>query len=129
MKWALVVYINGSHQWHQKELQHFFSFNSQNLEGMKQYLNEKGIHYKLSYMTLKKGQFSVHSCRTIHCSPQNISNKNRIALVMHFQDESNRYQPAFNQNGEKITIGYDKLCRTDKFGNPDYQDPNLFPLI
>ena len=69
-------------------------------------------------MTLKKGQVSFHNSHTIHCSYPNTSEKNRLALAVHLQDGDNKYKEAFNDKGEKIVIGYDKICRKDKNGKP-----------
>ena len=80
-------------------------------------------------MTLKRGQVSIHSCNTVHCSYPNVSNKARLALAVHLQDDSNYYQKAFKTNGEKIVIGYDPFCSKDENGDPNYSDDNIFPRI
>lgn len=38
-------------------------------------------------------------------------------------------QKSYKKNGEKIVIGYDKICAKDSFGNPDYRDPKIFPVL
>ncbi|MEK9612743.1 MAG: phytanoyl-CoA dioxygenase family protein [Flavobacteriaceae bacterium] len=125
-----VVYIDGSHKWEEDEgMKQFFSFNNQDLESFQVYLNKNKVRFKKSFMTLKKGQASFHSCHTIHSSSPNISNKSRLALAVHLQDDSNHYQEAFKPNGEKIIIGYDKICAKDVNGNPDYSDKLMFPII
>lgn len=125
-----LTHIDQSHQWRNEiELKKFFSFNNQNLESFEQYLEKNKSGSKFSPMKLKKGQVSFHNCNTIHCSYPNTSNKNRLALALHLQDGENRYSPAYKDSGEKIVIGYDKICGKDTQGNPDYSDPNLFPVL
>ncbi|MDB2368923.1 phytanoyl-CoA dioxygenase family protein [Flavobacteriales bacterium] len=125
-----VVYIDGSHKWEiDEDMKQFFSFNNQDLQSFQVYLHKNKASFKKSFMTLKKGQVSFHSCNTIHSSSPNISNKSRLALAVHLQDDSNHYQEAFMANGEKIIIGYDKICSKDRNGNPDYSDKSIFPII
>ena len=125
-----IVYIDGSHKWKdEEEMRQFFSFNSQDLESLQVYLNNNKAGFKKSFMTLKKGQVSFHSCHTIHSSTSNTSNVSRLALAVHLQDGGNQYQVAFKPNGEKIVIGYDEICAKDSEGNPDYSDTLMFPII
>lgn len=124
-----IVHIDGSHKWNQEELKQFFSFNSQDLNSLKEYLNSKNIEFKMTPMILKKGCISIHSCHTIHSSSINTSNNKRSVIAVHLQDHDNHYQEAFKPNGEKIVIGYDKICAKDENGNPNYSDPKLFPEL
>ena len=125
-----VVYIDGSHKWDvEQDMRQFFSFNNQDLESFQVYLSKYKAGFKKSFMTLKKGQVSFHSCNTIHSSSPNVSDKSRLALAVHLQDDSNHYQEAFKASGEKIVIGYDKICAKDENGNPDYSDKSIFPII
>lgn len=125
-----LVYIDGSHKWREeKDLKSFFSFSNQYLFSFEDYLNENKPNFKKSFMTLKKGQVCFHSCHTIHSSAPNTSTNSRLALAIHLQDKSNKYREAFKPNGDKIVIGYDKICAKDSDGNPDYNDDRMFPLI
>ena len=125
-----LVYIDGSHKWKdEKELRSYFSFNNQDLLSFENYLDEKKQGYKKSFMTLKKGQACFHSCHTIHSSYPNVSQISRLALAVHLQDDSNKYQEAFHPDGKKIVIGYDKVCSKDLNGNPNYKDNKVFPLL
>jgi ectoine hydroxylase-related dioxygenase (phytanoyl-CoA dioxygenase family) len=124
-----LLHIDGSHKWNQEELKQFFSFNSQDLDSLKEYLNSKNIEFKMSPMTLKKGCVSIHSCHTVHSSSPNVSDNTRSVLAVHLQDGDNHYQEAFKPNGDKIVIGYDKLCGKDENGNPNYSDSKLFPKL
>ncbi|WP_072762641.1 phytanoyl-CoA dioxygenase family protein [Arenibacter nanhaiticus] len=125
-----LLHIDQSNQWKdEKELKSFFSFNNQDLSAFENYLSKNKSNHIKSAMVLKKGQVSFHNCNTIHASYPNISNKNRMALAMHFQDKSNQYQKAYKDNGDLIVIGYDQICEKDSDGNPNYSDKKIFPKI
>jgi hypothetical protein len=125
-----LMHIDKSHKWKdEKELNSFYSFNNQDLGKFEDYLKVNKPEFKTSFMTLKKGQVSFHNCNTIHSSHPNISDMDRLALAVHFQDSSNRYQKAYKNNGDIIEIGYDKICLKDNLGNPDYKDSKIFPLL
>ncbi|MFY0593569.1 phytanoyl-CoA dioxygenase family protein [Roseivirga sp.] len=125
-----LFHIDKSQQWKDNtDLKRFYSFNKQELNQLESHLKEVVSDYKEVPMLLKKGQVSFHNCNTIHASRPNISKVDRMALAVHFQDHANRYQKAYKANGELIEIGYDKLCRKDGVGNPDYSDPVIFPTL
>lgn len=125
-----VAHINSSHRWKDNaSLKKFFSFNNQNLLDFEDYLKRNQEDYKMTPMVVKKGQVCFHNCHTIHSSFPNTSNKDRLALAIHFQDLDNSYQAAFKENGEPITISYDRLCKKNPNGDPDYSDENIFPLL
>ena len=125
-----LFHIDKSHKWKDiEELKQYYSFNNQDLGGLEQHLKSRMPEYQEIPMLLKKGQVSFHNCNTIHASRPNTSNLKRMALAMHFQDDTNKYQKAYKATGELISIGYDKLCRKDSAGNPDYSDPRIFPLL
>ena len=125
-----VVYLNSSHHWvDQQELKQFYSFNNQNLSGLSEYLKSVEIPIIESPMTVKRGQVCFHNCNVIHASKPNTSGKPRLALAIHFQDQANCYQRCLDENGNAISIGYDKICSHDKNGLPDYNDPSVFPVV
>lgn len=125
-----LFHIDTSNHWrNNKALNSFYSFNNQSLGGLEEYLKSEVPDYKEVPMLLKKGQVAFHNCNTIHASRPNISKVNRMALAIHFQDQTNHYQKAYKGEGELISIGYDKLCGRDTDGNPDYRDPSIFPLL
>lgn len=122
--------IDKSHLWKdEKKLKTFFSFNNQDLSKFENFLETEKPDYTKTMMTLKRGQVSFHNCHTVHSSFPNTSNKNRLVLALHLQDKSNAYQKVYKDTGELIEIGYDKICDKDIFGNPDYKDVDLFPVI
>lgn len=125
-----LLHIQGSNLWKDDlTLKSFYSFNNQDLGKFENYLTKEKPNHIKQPMLLKKGQISFHNCHTIHSSSPNNSFINRMALALHFQDGDNQYQKSYKPNGELIEIGYDKMCRRDINGNPDYSDPNLFPTL
>jgi len=125
-----ITYIDGSHKWKDdSDLKSFYSFNNQNLVDFVNHLKIHKPNHKRSIMNLKKGQIRFHNCNVIHCSMPNISNQKRLALALHLQDGNNQYQKVYKPNGDKIVIGYDKICERDINGDPDYSENTLFPLI
>lgn len=125
-----LTHLNGSHLWrNEKELLRFFSFNNQDLSMFESYLKTKKQNCTKTSMILKRGQVSFHNCHTIHASYPNVSNKKRLALAIHLQDKNNKYRETYQENGELVVLGYDKICSKDSNGNPDYRDSELFPLI
>lgn len=125
-----LMHVDESHLWKDEtELKSFFSIGNQNLDGLEEFLAKTKPAYHKSLMLLKKGQVSFHNCNTIHCSSPNTSDRTRLALIIHMQDGDNDYQEAYQENGKKIVIGYDRMCRKKPDGNPDYRDEYLFPLL
>lgn len=125
-----LFHIDESHHWREDDhLKKFFGFNNMDLSGFCDYLKSSRPHTEEVPMLLKKGQVSFHNSHTIHASRSNLSKNDRVALAVHFQDLSNRYQQVFDPDGQLIQIGYDFLCRKDDSGNPDYRDPSIFPIL
>jgi ectoine hydroxylase-related dioxygenase (phytanoyl-CoA dioxygenase family) len=80
-------------------------------------------------LVMDVGQVSFHHCRTIHGSRPNHSDRPRVALAVHIQDESNRYTSGFDENGKRLVHLNDFLCRKDDNGDPDYADPAVSPVL
>ncbi|GAB4224841.1 MAG: hypothetical protein Kow0049_01350 [Stanieria sp.] len=123
---APLVVIDGSHQWTGTE--HLRDFNQQDLPKILQGFAEEGKKIVEVPMVMKKGQISFHHGWTIHGSYPNHSDQIRLAMAVHLQDETNRYQPFWN-NGKQIHHFLDSICRKLPNGEPDYSDPNIFPVI
>ena len=122
--------IEGSHHWVMNdELRKHCSVVNPNLNEFETYLKNSGKQYESIPVTLKKGQISFHNSNVFHGSPTNFSNRRRMALIAHLQDRKNKYRSAFDANGRKIVIGYDKMCGRDKNDNPDYRDQQFFPVL
>lgn len=125
-----VVYIEESHKWrHNPELKEFYGFNNQDLSKMDDYLNTNAPNACRKLTVMKAGQVAFHNAHVIHCSHPNTSQVTRAALAVHFQDGANHNVKATRPDGTDLQIGYDKLCRQDRQGRPDYSDPDLFPVL
>jgi len=125
-----ITVIENSHRWEfDDELKQYCAAGNKDLESFEQYLKENKTDYKYVPLVLKKGQISFHTGNLFHASAINTSDKKRMAVAIHLQDKSNEYKAAFKENGDKIVIGYEKNCRKDKNGNPDYRDPMMFPVL
>lgn len=80
-------------------------------------------------LRMRRGQVSFHHCRTIHGSDANRSQRDRLALALHFQDHSNRYVRHVDSSGQRTVHINDLLCRKDERGDPDYSDPDICPVL
>lgn len=123
---APLVAIDGSHKWTGTE--HLRDFNQQDLPKILQRFAEEGKKIVEVPMVMKKGQISFHHGGTIHGSYPNHSDQIRLAMAVHLQDETNSYQPFWN-NGKQIHHFLDSICRKLPNGEPDYGDPDIFPII
>ena len=121
-----LVAIDGSHKWQGNE--HMRCFNHNNNQEIEEKFIQEGKDFIKVPFNLKKGQLSFHHGLLIHGSCPNYSNAPRLALIMHLQDESNRYQPFWNQ-GKEIHHFVDSICQKLPNGYPDYSDPNIFPVL
>jgi ectoine hydroxylase-related dioxygenase (phytanoyl-CoA dioxygenase family) len=119
--------LDGSHKW--PGSQDMRLFRDQNLEEIEEQLSREGRQVKKVSMTLKKGQMSFHHCWTIHGSQFNRSGSARLSMAVHLQDEENRYQPYRSAKGEQIHLFQDSWCRKLPNGDPDYRDPEVFPVL
>lgn len=122
-----LVVIDKSHKWSGTQGTRFF--NNPNLEDMAEKFRREGRQIVKVPMTLKKGQVSFHNCWTVHGSYPNISHSVRLALAVHLQDKANHYQPFQNKKGQEIHIMDELLCRKLPNGNPDFDDPEVFPIL
>jgi ectoine hydroxylase-related dioxygenase (phytanoyl-CoA dioxygenase family) len=122
--------IENSNQWEMDdELRVYCAAGNKNLDEFESYLKKSKRAYKNVPMTLKKGQLSFHNANTFHGSSVNTSEFKRMTLTIHFQDEKNQHRPSFDAQGNRILIGYERLCRKDLNENPDYRDPVWFPVL
>jgi ectoine hydroxylase-related dioxygenase (phytanoyl-CoA dioxygenase family) len=121
-----LIVIDGSHKWSNTE--HLRYFNSQNLQEIAQKFAREGRKIVEVPMLLKKGQISFHHSYTIHGSYPNHSNLPRQAFALYLQDRDNHYQPYWN-NGVEIHHFLESMCRKLPNGEPDFSDPDIFPVI
>lgn len=122
--------IENSHRWKMdNKLKAFCAAGNKNLDEFESYLKKSKKEYKNVPITIKKGQLSFHNANTFHGSSINTSDLKRMTLTIHFQDKKNQHLPSFNAQGNRILIGYERLCRKDLNENPDYRDPVWFPVL
>ena len=122
-----LVVIDGSHRW--PDLEHMRFFNSGNLDCLVDQLRYSGREVVKVPITLEKGQISFHHCWTLHGSLPNRSDLFRLAIAVHLQDESNTYRPYAGPDGREVHIADELLCRKTLAGEPDFHDPNVFPVL
>jgi ectoine hydroxylase-related dioxygenase (phytanoyl-CoA dioxygenase family) len=122
-----LVVLDKSHRW--SGLQSMRHFNNPNLSELTDQLQTEGKQVVKVPMTLKKGQVSFHHCWTIHGSYPNRSQHHRQALAVHLQDRDNHYRPYTSPQGKEIHIFDEQLCRQLPNGNPDFSDPQVFPVV
>jgi hypothetical protein len=122
-----LVVLDQSHKWSDlKDVRHF---NNPDLTSLTEQFQAQGKTVFKIPMTLKKGQMSFHNCWTIHGSYPNRSQQHRNSLAVHLQDGDNHYQHYINHQGEEIHIFDEQLCRRLPNGDPDFSDPDVFPVI
>jgi hypothetical protein len=124
-----LVVLDGSHRWSHKIDRSVLSFHSPDMEALKRHVEELGFEFKPITISLKRGQFSLHHCRAIHGSYPNRSDRPRIALAVHMQDDLNQYQTATKPDGRPVQLYNDVICRKTANGAPDYRDASVFPVL
>ncbi|MFD9601988.1 phytanoyl-CoA dioxygenase family protein [Streptomyces sp. NPDC059970] len=122
-----MMVMDGSHRWEGNDRLEFF--HEPDHARIERLIEGPGPAADPIPLVLDLGAVSFHHCRTIHGSGPNTSNRPRVALAVHMQDHSNRYEPTTGANGNKLSHLNDFLCRTDASGNPDYFDPDVCPML
>lgn len=124
---------DGSHAWPDsatlEELRRGKTFITDDPAGVDRALHASGGDFEPRTLELRKGQVSFHHCLLFHGSEPNQSAAPRRVLVLHLQDEQNRYRRAVAPNGTPATYKHDPIARRDADGKPDYSDPVLCPQI
>jgi len=106
------------------------TFNEHDLRALEDSFSQAGAAADRVSLRLQRGQVSFHHCRTIHGSEANRSaDRDRLALALHFQDDTNRYVRHEDASGKRTVHINDLLCRKDQQGNPDYSDPDICPVL
>ena len=124
-----LVVLDGSHKWSHKLDRTALSVHRLDTGALEGQVNQLGYEYKPVTMTLKRGQFSFHNCRTIHGGYPNRGTRPRIAVALHLQDKDNSYRPAFRPDGRRVQSFHDMICRKTPAGVPDYTDEAVFPAL
>lgn len=122
-----LVVIDGSHKW--EDFHDLRNFQISDLGDLEVQLKQAGRAAIKVPMTLKRGQFSLHHGWTIHGSYPNHSNRPRIVMAVHLQDDENRFQAVPNPKGGLFHHYLDPYCRKLPNGCPDYTDPAIYPTI
>jgi len=122
-----MLVIDGSHKWEGNDRLKFF--HESDLKTIASRIKQGGSKMEIIPMTLKCGQVSFHHCRTIHGSYPNQSDRPRVALAVHMQDFSNRFVRSYREDGKQASHINDFLCRKNADGDPDYSDPEVFPVL
>lgn len=124
-----LVVLDGSHKWSHRIDRSALSFHSADMGAIARFVEGLGYEFKPVVIDLKRGQFSLHHCRSIHGSHPNRSERPRIALAVHLQDDANRYRPAAHRDGRPVVLFNDRIARRNSAGEPDYQDDQVFPVL
>ncbi|WP_280268060.1 phytanoyl-CoA dioxygenase family protein [Nocardia wallacei] len=129
-----VVMIDGSHRWPDTELIRAIRYNDTFFLGddpakVDSMLERTGFPIRRVPLLLRKGQVSFHSCMTVHGSGSNLSDLARVGLIVHMQDDANRYQRVYDEAGKLQTHVNDQLCRRLANGDVDYSDPEICPVL
>jgi ectoine hydroxylase-related dioxygenase (phytanoyl-CoA dioxygenase family) len=122
-----LVVIDKSHKWSGTENARFFK-NPDLDETEHLFAKEEREIVKIP-LILQKGRVSFHHCWTIHGSYPNRNSNYRLALSVHLQDRDNRYQAFSNAEGKEIHMFDELLCRKLPNGDPDFHDPEIFPIL
>ncbi|MEO8099660.1 MAG: phytanoyl-CoA dioxygenase family protein [Acidobacteriota bacterium] len=124
-----LVVLDGSHRWSHLIERSKLSFHKRDMQALARLVNDLGFEFKPVVIELQRGQFSFHHSRTIHGSYPNRGSRPRIAFAAHLQDGDNAYKAAFRSDGRPIELFNDRICSRDIHGMPDYEDPNVFPVL
>lgn len=119
--------IDGSHRW--ADTGAMTTFVDRDLEETERRFFPSDQPARRVPFLLRRGQMSFHHCDTVHGSLPNRSDRDRIALTIHFQDGDNEYVEHTNCRGQRSLHLNDLLCRKREDGSPDYADPEICPIL
>jgi ectoine hydroxylase-related dioxygenase (phytanoyl-CoA dioxygenase family) len=122
-----LMVIDGSHRWSGNvDLR---GFHSADLEGLETQFITDGHPIVKVPINLEKGQVSFHHCLTLHGSSSNKGKAPRLSLSIHMQDGTNQYCEHRDEHGAVTWHHNDVLCRKKTDGQPDYNDPDICPIL
>ena len=128
-----ITMLDGSHRWPSDplvdELRAGRTFVCKDVEALERRLDALGLPIRRVPVEVRKGQVSFHHCMTFHGSGVNRSDRPRISLTVHLQDQQNRYRAAYDAEGKPFEYRNDAVCRKLPSGEPDYPDPEICPVI
>jgi hypothetical protein len=122
-----LMVADGSHKW--AGIEELREFQNRDLEGVENRVLQGRESITKVSMALEQGQMSFHNALTLHASDVNRSDRPRLSLALHLQDDSNRYRPFRNERGELWQVVNDRMCRKNADGDPDYTDPAVCPVL
>lgn len=122
-----LVVLPGSHRW--TNLQDLRHFNDTDLRTLLERFRAAGRDVEPVAMTLRRGQVSFHHAWTVHAARPNTAGRPRLAMAIHLQPGDNRYRPFTTADGREIHIFDERLCRRTPAGEPDFTDPEVFPVL
>ncbi len=122
-----MMVVDGSHRFPHNDTLH--TFGERDLDRLEAKIDSAGQPMRKESLRLKKGQVSFHHCLTIHGSDANRTSTPRVALAIHYQDDSNHYRRFARADGQLAAHVNDTFCRPDASGAPDYTDPYICPLL
>lgn len=120
-------YVDGSHL--RSDTEWMRTFGEQDMDGLVDAFSRQSDEPVVHRVRIRRGQVSFHHCRTIHGSEANTGTQDRVALALHFQDETNHYVRHADENGKATVHINDLVCRKDGDGLPDYSDPDVCPVL
>jgi len=128
-----IAMLDGSHRWPSDplvdELRLGRTFVCHDVDALERRLASLGLPIERVPIEVRKGQVSFHHCMTFHGSGINRSDRPRMSLTVHMQDAQNRYRKAYDTSGEPFVYRNDTVCRKLPDGDPDYEDPEICPVI
>lgn len=122
-----LMVADSSHRW--TGIEELREFQNSDLAGVEGRILEGRESFDKVSMALERGQMSFHNALTLHASDVNRTDRPRVSLALHLQDDTNRYRPYHNERGELWQVVNDRMCRKDADGNPDYKDPDICPVL
>jgi hypothetical protein len=117
---------DGSHLWPGVETMH--NFAEIELGPIERQFERRGFHPKIVILPMSRGQVSFHHCRLVHGGFANRTDSPRHGYAIHMQDSANRHVPPRSGSNRRGHIN-DLMCRRTLEGDPDYADPDIFPVL
>lgn len=133
-KMGTPIFLEGSHlqsNIYIKKLQQERKFlpNDSEFAELQQLLDAANHSMKIVKTHFEKGQCCFIDPNVLHYTGPNVSSNPRIAVVLFLQSKNNHYRQAYDQDGNLVTSMPNFFCRRLLNGNPDYTDPNFFPIL
>ena len=125
-------FIRSSHQFHQDpRLSDLFDSRTflDGGEDLPEQLRRLGLDVKIDHVTVPKGSVLFFHCRIFHCSGPNRSGGLRDSLVLHLQDASNRFRPAYREDGSIYYTNTDMQLLALSQSEPDLCDAGVCPQL